>query len=468
VRPEVTAVASPVRRLQQGVAAAPALDGVRVDEGSFDAKGRFALTGVWRGEEQRKGVEELAGGVLGVNAGPVLERGVNWARMRVVQTDLLLKDLRAWTTGNAELDEVFLERVYFDAAGRLKIQGFYSTPGDEKKVEEGAAKMLEDHPAGKQLRGAAQTTRLDRMALLVALQPPPGEGAALDLRKQPSLARALREQVPLDRKLDGVRVDRCHYDAEGVFILNGLEDHAGQVKLLQPLLLRAARVAFPNGRLPAGWRTGTVEAIPVRPMLDCLHRASVGLETFDGVRLDRAYHNPRNELTFGGVAVGATALADVHKQTEAWLKTNGLWRRRLSAGMTLAGLKSRAPTLATAEADLGAAMSALATAGGRPAVRSARERLEMVLLDNPRDGVAWRLLALSYVMTAEGPLAERALRRAVAWQRDNRHLYWTERSPYRQMERLQGRYRVEMGRLERAVASDPARGQAPESLAGCP
>jgi tetratricopeptide (TPR) repeat protein len=150
-----------------------------------------------------------------------------------------------------------------------------------------------------------------------------------------NIGQHLRDKIPTDKKCDGLRIDRCYYDAQGVFRIEGLADRDGQTKELKPFL-DGKGVPFDQKRqLAKGWDAGRQTVIPLWPMMVSLAENLPSLPEFDGLVLERAHHDPKNQLVLTGHAIGEQ---DIKKQTEILkhlLDTHPRWRLRLKDGFVL-------------------------------------------------------------------------------------------------------------------------------------
>ena len=107
---------NPMRKLQEKVAADPALDGVRLDDLNFGATGRATFEGMWVGPAQAAALEavllpELAEQTRGKVGGPLA-----W-RLTEFPADRLLRELRGKVaTAFDKTSETSLDRLFFQPA----------------------------------------------------------------------------------------------------------------------------------------------------------------------------------------------------------------------------------------------------------------------------------------------------------------------------------------------------------------
>src|SRR5262249_28806370 len=92
-----------------------------------------ALHGIWVGRGQDRDLESLIEETL-TRDHPLLKRGIHWDSLQVLDSPGALRDMRAWVADQEDIEEVLLERLYFDAAGKLRLPGFATRPQDREKV----------------------------------------------------------------------------------------------------------------------------------------------------------------------------------------------------------------------------------------------------------------------------------------------------------------------------------------------
>ncbi len=404
--------------LRADVAERRSLDGVNITDVVYDGAGKVAPEGHWIGESQGRELGDLLRDDLRPEDPVISKFGISLERLRVVRTDLVLRDLRKWLVDKTEVEEVLFDRLYFDAAGKLRIDGFFTRPPDQAVAEKAGLDALLAYPVGRGLLGL-DPEGIARPAI---------EGKdVIHLGKRPSLVEHLRRQVPADPALDGLRIDRCWYDGDAAFVLNGLEDAAGQARGLKTLLDAAQQAAAFKGNLPAGWRIGTFTVVPLRKMLRCLQRTMPADPVYDGVALERAYHDAANHL----VVTGAIILMDfpgldnarikllnqrrderARKALDAAIKADPNWRLRLSYG-------GPDLVLAAAPADLDLAQRAFDRAahlyGHERKVARALADLDTTIFNNPADATAWYFRAVCELALGDEAAARRDLRRVLAF-----------------------------------------------------
>ncbi|HKI37994.1 MAG TPA: hypothetical protein VKA46_39435 [Gemmataceae bacterium] len=405
------------------------LDGVNVTDVVYDEKGRVALEGHWIGPDQGPDLEAVLKEALQTETKEHSRYGISLERLRVVRTDLLLRDLRRWIVDKTEVEEVLFDRLYFDAAGKLRIDGFFTRPDDKAPAEKAGLEGLLAYPIGRALLG------LDPDGVVK----PDIEGKdVIHLAKRASLVAYLRGEVPADPKLDGVRIDRCTYDAGAVFVLTGLEDGKEQSRGLKGMLDWAQESAAFKGHLADGWRRGKFTDVPMRRMLTCLRRLMPADALFDGMGLDRGYHDGDNHLVITGATIGPRRRDKAEKALAEMIEAEPDWRIRLSYGGPDLKIK-----LTPADLELGQRAFERAVewfAHERNAARAVAD-LDTVLFHNPGDATAWYFRAVCYLAIKDEAAAKRDLRRVLGFAQGRPPLV-DQVIAYDRLELVQGRYRA--------------------------
>ena len=354
--PFIDHVPNPALIVQAKVYESPSLDGVRLDDASFDADGKLILHGIWVSKKQEPTLEKLARDTL-APGNTVLQRGFNWQAMQEFNTPRLLHDLRVWIADQQVVDEVWLERVYFDALGKVRVAGFATRPTDKAHAEKKLPDLLPLFPSKKlsTIEGSpeepaptpkkreeftacglvlAQDDLSAKPQAVNAFQDPKDDGPIV-LDTLTNIAEHLRKSIPMLRPCDGLRIDRCFYDPQGVFRIEGLADHADQFKQLKPFL-EGKQVPFDQKRqLPNGWDQGRQTIIPLRPMMVSLAEHLPSLPEFDGLTLTRAHQDDKNRLVLTGNAIGGADAKELSDTLRRLIKTHPRWELRLKTGLVL-------------------------------------------------------------------------------------------------------------------------------------
>jgi tetratricopeptide (TPR) repeat protein len=267
--------------------------------------------------------------------------------MQDFNSPALLLQLRTWIAAQEDIDEIWLERFYFDALGKARVSGFATRPQDKEKALRHLPTFLprfdsqklppiekapgEPTGASRRVEGAltpaAYTTR-------IAEQEPKDDGP-LVLDVLPSVGQHLRDNIPKVKTCDGLRIDRCFYDPNGVLRIEGLADHAGQSNELKQFL-DVENAPFDRKRqLPRGWSEGRQVVIALRPMMASLAENLPSLPEFDGLRFSRAHHDPKNRLVLTGQAVGDPDPQQLANSVKKLLQTHPRWRLRTTFGVVV-------------------------------------------------------------------------------------------------------------------------------------
>lgn len=333
VVPTIENVGDPAPIVQAKIHESPSLDGVRLDDASFDGDGKLIVHGIWVNNKQQPTLEKLTRDVL-TPEHTLLKRSFNWGAMQDYDSPGLLHLLRVFVADQQDIDEVWLERFYFDAAGKTKVVGFSTRPQDKDNILKLLPKLLPRIDSKK--LPAIEDPEKNPLKLLAFFQEPKDDGPIV-LDPLTNIGQHLRDNIPLpaNRNCDGLRIDRCFYDPQGVFRIEGLADRDAQTQELKPFL-DGNGVPFDQKRqLAKSWNAGRQTVIPLWPMMVSLAENLPSLPEFDGLVLDRAHHDPKNQLVLTGHAIGEP---DVKKQTEILkhlLDTHPRWRLRLKFGFEL-------------------------------------------------------------------------------------------------------------------------------------
>ena len=334
---------NPATIVQAKVHEVPALDGVRLDDASFDAEGKLILHGIWHDKRQQAALEKLARATL-TPGHPALPRGINWNALQDFDSPTLLHRLRVWVADQQEIDEIWLERLYFDALGKSRVAGFSARARDKTTVEAASCRTFCRFSTASNCRPSTGLARkkkqslqhdMDAEALFVAFQEPKAADGPVRLDMLPSIAEHLRNQIPKIAVCDGLRIDRCYYDPSGVLRIEGLVDHVAQIQKIKPFLEGNAVPFEPARQLAKGWSPGRLTVIPLRPMMVALHEALPALADFDGVNLVRAHHDAKNRLVITATAIGEADAKELTPVLKRLLESHPRWRLRTEMGFLL-------------------------------------------------------------------------------------------------------------------------------------
>ena len=324
VVPVIENLDNPATIVQTKISEMPALDGVRLDDASFDKNGKLLLHGFWVSKNQQAILDKFAHEIL-TPAHTALKHGINFGPMQDFDSPALLLQLRTAIADQEDIDEIWLERFYFDALGKTRVSGFSTRPADKEKAVRRLPKYL---------------PRFDRQQL-PPIEPdmkdadPPKDDGPIVLERLPNIAQLLRDNIPKVAKCDGLRIDRCFYDPKGVLRIEGLADHAKHTADLQPFLDDEKAPFDRKRQLGRGWGEGRQVVIALRPMVVSLAENLPSLPEFDGLTLTRAHHDPKNQLVLTGHAVGDPDAKELAKTLKRLLETHPRWRLRTTFGVVL-------------------------------------------------------------------------------------------------------------------------------------
>lgn len=479
VIPTIQNLENPAKIVQAKIPEVFPLDGVRLDDASFDKDGKLVLHGLWVNNKQQVALDRFVRETL-TPAYPALKYGTNFGPMQDADTPALLLKMRNWIANQNDIDEVWLERFYFDGTGKTRISGFSTHPKDKAKADQGLPRFLPrfDSQELPPLEPGAKEKSAPKPVLFEVsfLQDPKGdEPIVLDLL--PSISRHLRESIPKVAACDGLRIDRCFYDVTGIFRIEGLADHANHAEELRTFL-ESEQVKFdPKRQLAKGWAEGRQTVIPIRPMRVSLEENLPSLEMFDGFTITRIYHDPNNQLVFVGHAVGDPDGKSLATKLARLLETHPRWRLRTTFGVAVEIPDRRPPDVELANKLMYRALHLLQVNIGEASVDpmtpacigwmshawpfnpklaralptdrdyvEAAKNLDTALLHHPKSVLAWYLRGYILQTTGRVDLSLRDFRRMVAMENDDPEL---RHARILALELVQGSLRQSALRIER-------------------
>ncbi|MBM3995732.1 MAG: hypothetical protein FJ303_16515 [Planctomycetes bacterium] len=343
--PNVRYVDNPSPTLQSKVADTPTIDGARIDDASFDASGKLVLHGVWTGKDQQTPLERLVRALL-TDDHPALQRGFHWGSMQDFDSPGLLLAMRTWVAAQEDINEVRIERLFFDGMGKVRVAAFATAAPDKDKTARKLPDFLPkleskklpslDPDAEDETPPKLPEKKLDKgQAPVIFLQDAKDAGPIrIDLLDK-SVRQYLRESITKEFRFDGLRIDRCYYDVKGVLHIDGLADRSQQVGDLKSTIDSEAAPFDRKRQLPSGWAEGRQVVIPIDPMKVALKENLPSLSEFDGVTLHRAFHNVKNELEVTASVIGEADKKDLEPILKRLLETHPRWRHRTSAGVAI-------------------------------------------------------------------------------------------------------------------------------------
>ena len=358
--------------------------------------------------------------------------------MRGVSTASMLKELRTWSSQN--LDEVWLERLHFSSKGRLRLEGMGIAAPDELKCRTRALELLVRHPLANHL--------------------PVGDPLETAVRVvQPSLTADLRKLVIEAPDLRGLSIQRGYYDADGLFLVSGVQDKDGQVGLLTKRVNDLPADSEIRLRLPAGLKTDRFAVVLLAQLVTCLNDVMPAFEACDGIRLTEAYHDEQNRLAFRGTRVFPNVKAAENAVLEL-LKADPEWGIRVGGGVSLTGLT---PIPQHARDEIKSRRADIFGLVRDKKYADAQRQLTEIIQQNPDDSLAWYLRGLCLESDGQLELARRDYLRVVILDRGNpAHAGGRSRS----LEGLQGTLRVKADAQIKKVAAELTSGQSVDSLFG--
>ncbi len=338
----VESIANPAVTVQTKVPEHTVLDGVRLDDASFDSDKKLIVHGIWTGKEQQAPLDRLIRETL-TPAHPALKHGINWTALQVFDIAGLLLNMRTWVAEQDAIDEVWLERIYFDGKGQVRIAGFFTRPQDRDKAVPHLTKSMPIFESKKlpSIDGDAPSKEApkveDKKVVPVVFVQDPKDDGPFKLDQLKNIAQHLRDNIPkkANFKCDGLRIDRCYYEPNGVFHIEGLADHPAQTVELRAFL-DGPDVPFDRKRqLGKGWTEGRQTVIPLFPMMVSLRENLPSLPEFDGLTLTRAFHDAKNRLVLSGNAIGDHDAKQLGETLKRLLDTHPRWQIRTTAGVVV-------------------------------------------------------------------------------------------------------------------------------------
>jgi hypothetical protein len=456
VVPVIENLDNPATIVQTKISEMPALDGVRLDDASFDKNGKLLLHGFWAGKSQQANLDKFVQQIL-TPAHTVLKHGINFAPMQDFDSPALLLQLRTWIADQEAIDEVWLERFYFDELGKTRVSGFSTRPQDKEKAVRQLPKFLPRFDSQKlpplepDVKDAAPPKKKE-VVPVAFLQEQKDDGPIV-LDALPNIAQYLRDNIPKVAKCDGLRIDRCFYDPKGVLRIEGLADHAKHTEELKAFLDDEKAPFDRKRQLGRGWGEGRQIVIALRPMMVSLAENLPNLPEFDGLTLTRAHHDPKNQLVLTGHAVGNPDAKELAKTLKRLLETHPRWRLRTTFGVVLDITDKRPADVELANRLMYRALHLLQVNIGEAGVDplphaaigwmshawpfdprlpralptdsdydTALQNLDAALLHNPKSVLAWYLRGYILQMKNRGDLSLRDFRRMAALEAEDREL----------------------------------------------
>lgn len=490
--PLVQNVDNPALTVQAKVHEQMILDGVRLDDASFDSDKKLVLHGIWTGKEQQAPLEKLIRETL-TPAHPALKHGINWNSLQVFDIAGLLLGMRTWIAEQDAIDELWLERIFFDGKGQVRVAGFFTRVQDRDRALPTLTRTLPIFESKKlpSIDGDVPEKKLppkvdEKKAVPVVFLQEPKEDGPFKLDQLKNIGQHLRDNLPKSFKCDGLRIDRCFYDPNGVFHIEGLADHPSQTLELRGFL-DGPDVPFDRKRqLGKGWTEGRQTVIPLFPMMVSLRENLPSLPEFDGLTLTRAYHDPKNRLVLSGNAIGDPDAKQLAETLKRLLDTHPRWQMRSATGVVVEITDKRPADRALAQRLTMRALHLLQVNIGEarvepayptplgwwshawpfdeklPRVRPtdddyerALQSLDAALLHNPNSSLAWYLRGYCLQTKNRSDLSLRDFRRMAAMEIEDKEL---RHNRILDLELVQGKLRQSAYRIEQDAITQVADG----------
>jgi hypothetical protein len=420
--------------LQKQVAGLPALDGVRIDNAAFDAEGKLLLNGVWIGPDQQKQILDNLAEVLAASAPAPHQRGFSTKGLAALGSDRVLKQARQWVA--ATLDDVRLDRLYFDGQGQLRLAGIVPEPAVAKTVAEKLHKLLDGQPDKKLYHPPGRpVTKKDATAEL-----------AFNLTPRTAIAGHLIRMStgPGATGWQGLWIERGYYAEGGTYILTGLVDSARQVKEIDRLLRELSATSEFQVQLAGKWDLSHLKVVPLAPMLQAVREVMPAYRAFDHLQVERVVHQGGSPLIFQVVVVGKLELKQqqaAEQLLKELLQAHPLWKHRiltkqkpalqimvarqllpdhrraaLAVYHSLDLLQKSFPAFGLSDGPGEESQSAVSTSVGcvrlpKNVTDASIQALDSSLLHDPENSTAWYLLALCHLSLGQERLAARDVRR---------------------------------------------------------
>lgn len=430
----VFACAAERTKLQTAIASRNDLDGTLVwGKARFDSTGRLELNGVWRGGAKgTAALESKLKEVLAKQNDRLASEGVSTARFVAIDTQTVLADLGDWTAAN--LDDVRVERVYFDSAGKLMLKATASNKDDAAKLESQFRSLLARYDILK---------RVDESRAALVSSAAPGEKAApaeagvsignfaasLTADLQKFLAEHARED-----KWRGILIGRGFFDRrqDNRYSLSVIVDDVKQESTVRDLVKEfAAKPAYAGYLASNENPILSVEEISLRKLVAHLRDVMPANPHFDGFRVDDAVHDAQRNLVLIVAGVGTPddlepkakepdPIGAIRQTLKKMLDEHSVWKKRsaVRADSKLVLVYGNPTGPVPFNYDLGRLAAVHGARGILTDTGELRTRVRTALMHNPNNSALWYLSAGFHVIDKREDLALRDLRRVVLIEKD--------------------------------------------------
>lgn len=445
------AYASERTKLQTAVADRNDLDGTLVwGKARFNSAGKLEMNGVWRGDAKAAdALETRLKEVLSRQNDRLVAGGVSAAKFAVVNTQAVFVELADWA--GATLDDVRVERLSFDATGKLILKATAASKDDAAKLEAQFRALLARHEILKKLDES-------RSAVASADPPaekaPPSEAGTNIATFSGSLTTDLQTYLAShagEPKWRGILIGRGYFDRRqgNRYSLSVILDESKQAAAVTELVKEFAAKPTYAGYLGKDENPIlSVEVISLGKLVAELREVMPAYPLFDGFRVDNAIHDAQRNLVLivAGVSTPANLepkpnekdpIGQVRQSLKKMLDDHPLWRKRSAVRVdsrlvfvypTAIGMNGPVPGGPVPfNYDLGpltaihAARAIITDRGQKDDTYSGpymRYQMRTALMHNPNNSALWYLSAGFHVIDGREDLALRDLRRVVLLEKE--------------------------------------------------
>lgn len=420
-------------KLQTAVAGQSDLDGVLVwGKARFDAAGKLELNGVWSGlDRTTTAMEGKLKDVLAKQNARLATSGISASKFTAINTQAVLSELADWVAAN--LDDVRVERLSFDAAGKLSLKASAASKEESAKLDTQYRALLARYEILKKLDAAR--------SMLVAAN---GEGGKLAAEAGVNLTtfaasmtndmQAFLADHAREDKWHGILIARGYFDRRqgNRYSLNVIVDERSQEAAVRELVKDFAGKPSYAGYLGKDESPNlNVEEVSLKKLIVQLREVMPAYSIFDFFRVNDLAHDAQRNLVVivGGVgtpdvlepkAKEKDPIGDVRQALKKMLDAHPVWRKRsaVRAESRLVFVYGNPTGPVAFNYDLGP-LTAIEAARSLFTDRGPmRDKLRIALMHNPNNSTLWYLSAAFNVIDKREDLASRDLRRVVLLEKD--------------------------------------------------
>jgi hypothetical protein len=421
-------------KLQSAIAGQSDLDGTLVwGKARFDSTGKLELNGVLRGGA--KGTAALEGKLKDTLArlnDRLAAGGINASKFATINSEAVLDELANWAA--TTLDDVRIERLYFDAAGKLMLKATASSKEDGTKLEAQFRALLTRHEILKKLDET-------RAALATAEAPaekraPAEAGVSLTMfagSLTADLQKFLAEHARED-KWRGILIGRGFFNPSqgNRYSLSVIVDDRNQEAPIRDLVKEfAAKPTYAGYLRKDDNPVLSVEEISLRKLVTNLREAMPAYPMFDRFRVDDSFHDAQRNLVLilAGVGTPETLepkanekdpIGEVRQALKKMLDEHPVWKKRsaVRSDSRLVLSYGNATGPAAVNYDLGPLTAVNAARTVTDDRSDMRNQVRTALMHNPSSSTLWYLSAAYHNIDKREDLALRDLRRVVLLEKD--------------------------------------------------